>query len=329
MARDVVLANVRRSLTLNRRELVAEVRSAGDLELAHWLAETGHEIADVLKAGSWTGLRRAAGLPTPDAGTAEVQLLKRVASLLHVDDTERALIYRRLLIEPVDYAGLGEREQRYARMLFFSLWPNGGGLTSYQAGLDLLHRHPAVADELHQMVGLGLAGAEHVAGPLEAGMAQVTLRTGARYSREETLAALDWASLTRKPSAFVAGVVWSQAVQTDAFFVTLRKNEREYSPTTMYRDYALSPELFHWESQNATAVASPTGQRYLHHRANGSHVLLLARQEKSTEWGGPAPFLCLGPASYVSHRGERPIAITWRLRHPMPAGVFRRAAVTA
>ncbi len=41
-------------------------------------------------------------------------------------------------------------------------------------------------------------------------MQQVTLQAHDRYSREEVLlAALDWASLTRKPSSFVAGVVWS------------------------------------------------------------------------------------------------------------------------
>jgi len=74
-------------------------------------------------------------------------------------------------------------------------------------------------------------------------------RTSARYSREEALAALDWATLERKPSSFVAGVAWCDSVQTDALFVTLRKAERDYSPTTMYRDYAMSPELFHWESR--------------------------------------------------------------------------------
>ena len=31
----------------------------------------------------------------------------------------------------------------------------------------------------------------------------------------------------------------------------------------MYKDYAISPELFHWESQNATSPTSPTGKRYL------------------------------------------------------------------
>ena len=33
--------------------------------------------------------------------------------------------------------------------------------------------------------------------------------------------------------------------KVDAFFVTLRKSERSFSPTTMYRDYAISRDLSH------------------------------------------------------------------------------------
>jgi superfamily II DNA or RNA helicase/HKD family nuclease len=329
VAKEVVLDNVRRQLKLNRKELVQEVRSHGDLPLDRWLEESGREISDVLRAGSWTDLRRGAGLPTLAAGPLDEQLLRRVGSVVHVDDPERAAVYSHLLESAFTYDDLPMREQMFARMLFFSLWPNGGQLRAYQEGFDLLAKHPAVRDELQQLIGLGLSRAEHVTGPLEAGMQQVTMRTNAHYSREEVLAALDWATLDRRPSTFVAGVVWSETVKTDAFLVTLRKNESQYSPTTMYQDYALSPQLFHWESQNTTALASATGQRYLNHASQGSHILILGRETKTTEWGGSRPYLCYGPAQYLSHEGERPIAITWRLRHPLPIDVFRVASISA
>jgi superfamily II DNA or RNA helicase/HKD family nuclease len=330
VAQKIVLENVKRQLNLSRKEVVAEVRSHGDLNLASWLEESGRELADVYRSnGSWTALRRAAGLPTSSDGPDEDRLLRRASAFTHVDDVERAAIYARLLHEHVRYDELGEREQRYARMLFFSLWPNGGGHASYQAGFDTLWQHPAVRDEIDQVVALGLARAQHVSVPLGTGLQPVTTRAHAHYSREEVLASLDWASLSRKPSSLVAGVVWSEAMQTDAFFVTLRKTEREYSPTTMYRDYALSQELFHWESQNATSVDSPVGRRYLNHRSEGTHVALFARTTKANDWGGPRPFLCLGAAEYVSHEGDRPIAITWRLRTPLPTDVYRMASLVA
>jgi len=125
------------------------------------------------------------------------------------------------------------------------------------------------------------------------------------------------------------GVAWCPEVNADAFLVTLKKSDTDYSPTTMYRDFALSPNLFHWESQSTTTAASPTGQRYIHHRERGSHVLLFVREAKKGVFGDGAPYIFLGPADYVSHEGDRPMAITWRLRRPMPTEVYlgARAAV--
>jgi hypothetical protein len=152
----------------------------------------------------------------------------------------------------------------------------------------------------------------------------------ARYTREEVLAALGYVDVAgRKPNSFREGVLWCEAVNADALFVTLRKTEADYSPTTMYRDFAISPDRFHWESQSVTTVASPTGQRYLHHQQQGSEVLLFCRPTKTTDFGTGAPFLFLGTAQYESHRGERPIAITWHLDVPMPADLFAEASVVA
>ncbi len=139
---------------------------------------------------------------------------------------------------------------------------------------------------------------------------------------------MDYVSIDgRKPNSFREGVFFSPAANTDAFLITLRKSEADYSPTTMYRDYAISPKLFHWETQSGTTVASKTGQRYLNHCANGSHVLLFTRPQKVSAFGTGAPYLCLGEADYVEHRGERPIAITWHLRAPLPTADFAAASV--
>jgi len=61
------------------------------------------------------------------------------------------------------------------------------------------------------------------------------------------------------------GVLAHQASATVLLFITLRKSEALFSPSTRYRDLALGPSLFHWESQSTTTAASPTGQRYIHH----------------------------------------------------------------
>ncbi len=40
-------------------------------------------------------------------------------------------------------------------------------------------------------------------------------------------------------------------------------------------------------------------------------------------------FWFLGPAEYVGYEGERPIAITWKLHHRLPADLFGEFAAAA
>ena len=147
------------------------------------------------------------------------------------------------------------------------------------------------------------------------GLAEVPLALHASYSREEILAAVGWTSQGRTPSTMREGVAWCPDINTDVLLITLKKSDTDYSPTTMYRDFALSPELFHWESQSTTNSNSPTGQRYINHRKTNSL--------------GASPYVFLGPADYVTHEGSRPMAVTWRLHRAMPMEIFlaSRAAV--
>ena len=115
------------------------------------------------------------------------------------------------------------------------------------------------------------------------------------------------------------GVFFDEATQCDVFFITLKKSERLFSPTTRYNDYAISPWEFNWESQSTTTAASATGQRYIHHAERGSRVLLFVREQRK-QGAVTAPFVCLGFARYESHEGERPMAIRWRLEREIPAG---------
>ncbi len=325
VSQDQVLTSLRSRLRLTRRQRAADVSAVGSTELAVYLREAGADLPDVYRGGSWTELLRAAGLHCLDPGPAEGPLLARVSALLHVDDAARAAAYTRLVSSPTSYAALGSRDQRYARMLFFTLWPNKGGHASYDDGLRHLREHPAVCEELRQVFALGLDRAAHVPNPLAG---DITLATHARYRREELLAALDWTSMERSARGNITGVAWAPTTRTDALMVNLRKSERAFSPTTMYRDYALTDRLFHWESQNATSTSSPAGQRYLNHEGLGSSVLLFVRDAPTDELGA-APFLLLGPVRYVEHKGERPIAITWELEHPIPPDVLLTARAVA
>lgn len=324
-AQALVLENIRAQVSTRWPQMVAELRSYGDQTLGSFLRESGLELSDVVRQGrSWTQLRRAAGLPTAPAGELETTLLKRTRAFTHVDDPDRAAAYVALLAgQTLQPAQPSVVEKRLADMLFFSLFPDGGGFDSVEIGLEAARREHAARDEVLGVVDLAFDDARHRTVALDGSIADIPLRVHARYQREEVLAALGYASLQRKPNSFREGVLFVPDLNVDAFFVTLKKSEADFSPTTMYRDYPISPTLFHWESQSTTTVASKTGQRYL---TGASTVLLFARETQQDAFG-TAPYLFLGPATYVSHEGERPIAITWGLAHAMPTDFFQSASV--
>jgi len=313
-----VLANLRAQVVSTKAQIVRELRSHPTPDLAQFLRESGVELHDVVRADrSWTQLRRDAGLRVSDPGPNEKDLLKRVRAFAHVDDPERAAAYTRWLADDVpsyDSSAWSEAEKAFGRMLFFSLWTDGGGFDSYAAGLASLLPERNVRDDLRQVIALGLSRAAHVARPLSGALAHLPLRVDASYTREEAVGALQYVSIDgRKPNSFREGVLWSEPLHTDAFFVTLHKSEEDYSPSTMYRDYFISPTLFHWESQSTTTATSRTGQRYINHEAMGTNILLFSRDHKTTVFGSGAPYRFFGPLTYRSHEGERPMAMTWDL----------------
>lgn len=332
VTRNAVLANIRQQVSPRWAALVSELREFDGDNIASFLEESGRDLPDIVRADgrSWTSLCRDAGKLVPEPGPRELALRKRVRALAHVDDAMRTGSYAEILSNTAaPYAQLNLVEQRLAQMLFFSMYPDGGGFPNIEAGLASMREEHAVRSEMRQVVDIAFDHARRRTYPLSMlvpAIADVPLAVHGSYQREEILAALGHASIKRKPSTMREGVAWCESVQADAFLITIKKSEKQFSPSTMYKDYALSPELFHWESQSTTSAQAPTGQRYINHREGGTSILLFMRSEARNGMG-TSPYVFLGPANYVSHTGDRPMAITWKLRQPMPTEIYLSARV--
>lgn len=332
-AKDLIIDNIRNQIGVNVTQLAREVATYAEPRLTDYLRESGRDLKELYRGNgnSWTGLLRRAKLLEGDGPDGEAALLKRVAAFLHVDDPLRVAAYSKLLDDdaPV-YDQLSEQEQAYARMFFFSLWPLGGGFASYQEGFASLGAQKAFRDELHQVLAHVLDRADHVPVPLLGTHSSLPMTVHASYSREEILPALGQSAVGGfMPGHFREGVKWCEGIQTDALLITLEKDEKDFSPETRYKDYARNDSLFHWESQNQTSDSSPTGIRYQTHKERGTHVLLFVRRYKKTDIGGPQPWMLLGPAEYVEHKGSKPMGIVWKLRHQIPADVLTYSAIAA
>ena len=331
VSKEIVLANVRNALPSRWPHRVRELKELGEVSLATYLYETGLDLEDIYQGNrSWTDLRRAAGHLPEASDEGELPFSRGVGRLLHVDDLERLDAYRDLLrgARPPSAENLSERRRRQAEGLLLTLL--GAKKSPYSdlnQALDGLWSHPQLITELDDLLALLGGSITHLHQPLES-QHPIPIQTHATYSREEVLAAYGRSSIAA-PLPHVAGVLLDQVAQTDVFFVTLNKSEKDYSPTTRYNDYAISDRIFHWESQASTTESSDTGQRYIHHVARGSKVVLFVRPTKKSLIGRTVPYLCIGSARYVDHHGECPMAITWQLDRPLPGDVYTtyRAAI--
>ena len=154
------------------------------------------------------------------------------------------------------------------------------------------------------------------------------LETHADYSLAELVGALDDGPLSSLAYLPREGVKRFDASNTDLFLVTFHKDDN-VSATTNYRDYPLSPDRLHWESQSTTSLKSAMAKRYIHHHELGGNIIIATRFTKKNKVDTAAAYTFLGSVDYVSHRGEKPIQFEWSLRRDMPKQLYAAGRTVA
>jgi superfamily II DNA or RNA helicase/HKD family nuclease len=326
VASQIVLANIRGAIPTRRRERAALLRSLSDgkahYSLSNFLSDSELDLDEVYIGNlSWSDLCEDAGLPLLASGSEEAALRRACGRLLHLDDRVRIDRYLDFLAapSPPNLESLGKRDLRLLRMLVGSMVETVAAKESHLVdGVRLLWEHAQVRHELQELFAELRTRIRHLSFELDD--PAVPLQVHARYTRNEILASAGIGEGARFPP-WQSGVFWAKETRADLLAFTLDKSAGTFSPTTRYKDYAISTHLIHWESQSTTRADSATGLRYQHHAAEGSTIFLFARHRTTDR-----AFYFLGPASYVSHESERPMSITWRLQYPLPGDLFAEFA---
>ena len=154
------------------------------------------------------------------------------------------------------------------------------------------------------------------------------LKMHVRYPKEHILVAFGDSTFTKKSSSR-EGVLNIVDANTELLFVTLDKCEKQFSATTMYHDYAISPTLFHWQTQNSARPNSGRGLGYISQKETNKTFLLFVREQAKDENGRTMGFVNFGPVDFVKSEGCQPMNITWKLKHPMPAYLWHDTAKLA
>ncbi len=211
-------------------------------------------------------------------------------------------------------------EQRQLLMMYYTMMNEEPNMPLEQFFQQLKTEAESFTVELMDLLSFNLDNIRHIPKMIE--LPDIPLELHANYSTAQVLAAFG-VSTIEKRMPFREGVKYVDEYNTDVFFITLRKSEKHFTETTLYEDYAIDANLFHWQSQSRTTLSSPTGQRYVNQRSNRSKVILFAREARNDENNKTDVFTCLGLADYNSHQGSAPISIIYKLRHKMPTQLMR------
>lgn len=329
IAARYVLDNIRQAIGHRRSRLLQriagyELETGRRLTLHDFIEYHRIELDDIYKRSCWRRLQVEAGIRPNFEEPDEERLARGLRRLTHINGVTQLKTLLSVLPdalpgtleEPAD-----EMQRRVLLMLHFVLWGRQWCPATIVQSFERLLRNPTLYGELRELLELKLDLADEIPTPVLLPVA-CPLELHADYTRDEVLAGLGVWTLEQQREVR-EGVLYRADLPADIFFITLDKTEGDYSPTTMYEDYAISEDLFHWQSQSTTSAKSPTGQRYIHHRKRGSIVLVFVRESKRRN-SMASPYTFLGPADYMSHEGSRPMSITWRLHHKLPARLLRR-----
>jgi hypothetical protein len=206
-----------------------------------------------------------------------------------------------------------------ALSLHYDIFQSDGpssGTANLRESLLRLQSNPVMLSEIREVTEHLLNELDIIEKPLESDP-DFPLHIHGRYNRDQILVAMRLHTWERA-SSNREGVANNNDINAESLFITLNKSEEDYSPSTLYEDYALNEQLFHWQSQNASVPERGRGLSYVEHQQNGKEILMFVREHNKDHNGLTMSYVFLGPCEYVNHEGARPMNIQWSLAEPIP-----------
>jgi len=227
----------------------------------------------------------------------------------------------------IDISAFDESEKLMISMLHYDFWQTNGGAENLQMSIRKIGHNPILVKEIVEVLALIINRISHIELDIDLPYAQ-PLKVHSRYTREQILAAFGDSTFERK-SSNREGVINLDSKNTELLLVTLEKTEENYSPTTLYNDYAVSDTLFHWQSQNSARPEKGRGLSYIKQEETEKTILLFVRERNDDEFGNTFAYVFLGAGNYLDHYGSKPMNIHWKLEEPIPHYMWKETAKMA
>lgn len=319
VAQQYVLENIKAAI-YNKKRLIQELRGYDHVPtLREFVENNGQDVRIIYKGNScWTSLKRDAGKCAYENDAYTSRFERGISNLVHANSVAYLHFIKHLLSTSKPITFHDEREKTFAVMFYYTLYIDKISKTGFhtlEEAIGKFREYPLFVSEINELVDFLLANIENITFPVGEGL-PVTLEQYGLYTREEVFAIFGRQTAERKMQGSVSGVFNIEELNTELFFVTLNKSDKDFSASTMYDDYVVSESQFHWKSQN-TDTHQGRGRRFVEQSTNKKKFLLFVRENKKDGFGNTCPFYCFGLIDYISSYDNKPMSIDWHVHHPI------------
>jgi superfamily II DNA or RNA helicase len=333
-AKEIILENIKAATTLNRNQLILKIRNFKHqtlltLNLKNFIEFNNIPIQAIYKRGGWKRLCQLAEVVDFLDETNEKEIVSAISKKwLSTNSTSYFQFILKLakknfqiLLKEFD-----EVEKIMLLMLHYDVWQNAGGFNSLEESIQAIGKNKILVDEIIEVLELLIDKIDFKELEIELPYKQ-PLKIHSRYTRDQILTAFGMNTFEKASSNRIGvGVAENKELNTELLFINLIKSEEDFSPTTMYDDYAINEYLFHWQSQNSAGPETPKGLSYIKHQENKKKILLFVREKANDEYGNTMGYVFVGEGNIQDYYGEKPMSIKWELNEPMPHYIWKDAA---
>lgn len=334
-AKTIILRNIISATLLNRNQLIQKIRNFEHqttlpLTLKNFIEFNNIPIQTIYKKDCWERLCQLAGKIDDFNSKNEKQIL---AAILNKWISTNSISYFNFILKIakqkfiVNTSQLSEIENSMLLMLHYDVWQNAGGFISLEESIKEIGVNKILVNEIIEVLEILKGKIDFKELDIKLPYTQ-PLKLHARYTRDQILAAFRFSKFEKK-SSNREGVAENPQLNSEILFINLIKSEENFSPTTMYDDYAINDVLFHWQSQNSSRPDIGRGLSYIQHKENDKKILLFVREKSNDEFGNTMGYVFIGESNIRDHYGSKPMSINWELKEPMPHYLWKDSAKMA
>ena len=331
-AKQVILNNITAATSFKKNQLIQKIKHFNhqttlELTLKNFIEFNNIPLQNIYKRGSWKRLCEIAGKEDSFETKNEKQI---VSVILKKWLSSTSISYFRFILNlakndfNIEFNKLTEIENKMLVMLHYDVWQTEKGFNYISDSIKEIGKNKVLTKEIIEVLEFLINQIGHKEIELK-GFESLPLQVHSRYTRDQILSAMGLSTFEKK-SSNREGVAFSKEHNSELLFINLIKSEENFSPTTMYDDYAINESLFHWQSQNSAGPETAKGISYINHQEKKKKILLFVREKAKDEFGNTLGYVFIGEGLLEDYYGSKPMSIKWKLNEPMPHYLWKDAA---